>query len=275
MTETESLQAGGALAGLVAVVTGGVRGIGMGVTDHLVRAGASVVVTSRQGEEGDEIVTRFLAATSGAMVVHRRADATDRLETAELMAFALARFGRLDIAVANAGIERAGPFLELSDEDWSAVMDVNVNGVFITMQEAARVMADLGNGGRIIVISSTNAHAPESQLVAYNASKSALTGLVRSAALELADHAITVNAVAPGLVRTRMTAALVEHPVHGPAYLSHIPIGRFGVAGDVGAAVTYFASPDAGWVTGQTLIVDGGQTLGGIELDSGAIDSPT
>jgi NAD(P)-dependent dehydrogenase (short-subunit alcohol dehydrogenase family) len=120
----------------------------------------------------------------------------------------------------------------------------------------------IGRGGRIVVVASTNATFVESHITSYNASKAGLLGLVRSAALELAPEGITVNAVSPGLVVTRMTAPLVEHQVHGPDYLTHIPAGRFGTPADIAGAVGYLVSPSASWITGQQIIVDGGQTIG-------------
>lgn len=263
----------GPLTGRCALVTGGVRGIGLGIAERLVADGADVVVSSRSDADGPAAVEHLAAIRQGSRVLHTSADVRSRADVARLATYTVDRLGRLDAAVANAGIERSAPFLDVADDDWDDVMAVNLTGAFFTVQEAARCMTASGRAGRIVVIASTNAVAPESHLTAYNTSKAAVVGLVRSAALELASSGITVNAVSPGLVDTRMTRALVEHPVHGPEYLSHIPIGRFGAPSDIGAAVAYLVSPDAGWITGQNIVLDGGQTLG-VDLDPDAIGSP-
>ena len=158
----------------------------------------------------------------------------------------------------------------MTEDLWNEVISINLTGAFHTTQLAARQM--VGRGGRIVVVASTNAFFVESNFTAYNSSKAGLIGLVLSAAIELAPLHITVNAVSPGLVATRMTESLIAHPVHGPDYLSHIPAGRFGVPADVAAAVGFLVSPAASWITGQQIVVDGGQTIG-IHVPSGIEES--
>jgi NAD(P)-dependent dehydrogenase (short-subunit alcohol dehydrogenase family) len=153
------------------------------------------------------------------------------------------------------------------------VLAVNVTGAFLCVQESARAMAENGTRGAIVVTSSINAFYVEQGMSAYNTSKGAVDALVRSAAIDLAPCGIRVNAVAPGVVRTRIAEWVIEHPVLGPAYRERIPLGRFAEPDDVAATVAFLASDDAAYVTGQTLVVDGGQTLG-ISLDLSGVELP-
>lgn len=247
------------LRGLVALVTGGTRGIGLGITEHLMRGGASVVMTSTS-DDGRLVADQLRDRYQTASVIHMQGDVGDSSCIQEWVAATVQNFGRLNIAVANAGIERGSAFLDMSEADWADVIRVNLTGAFHTVQQAAKQMRDCG--GRIVVITSTNSFYVESHIASYNAAKAGLVGLVRSAALELAPLGITVNAVAPGLIVTRMTQPLVDHPQHADAYLGEIPLGRFGTPADVAEAVGYLISPGAAWVTGQFIVVDGGQTIG-------------
>ncbi|HEX9517977.1 MAG TPA: SDR family NAD(P)-dependent oxidoreductase [Streptosporangiaceae bacterium] len=257
------------LQGRVALVTGGSRGIGRGIAEHLLGSGASVVMTSTSAE-GDTVAEQ-LSDRYGAAVAHLHGDVRDRTCVRGWVSDAISRYGRLDIAVANAGIERGRAFLDMTETDWTDVIDVNLTGAFHTVQLAARQMRE--QGGRIVVIASTNSFYVESHITSYNAAKAGMLGLVRSAALELAELGITVNAVAPGLVSTRMTQALVNHPVHAGNYLTHIPMGRFGTPDDIAAAVGYLVSPGSAWVTGQCIVVDGGQTIG-MQLPAETVEAP-
>jgi 3-oxoacyl-[acyl-carrier protein] reductase len=244
----------------VALVTGGTRGIGRAIADRLLRDGANVWVTGRSADTVAESVEALSAAHGADRVGGSAGSVARREHVQDMVDRCVARFGKLDVAVANAGIESGAHFLEIEDDDWDDVIATNLKGVFLTMQIAAREMTS--TGGRIVVISSTNAFFMESHIASYNASKAGCVALMRTAALELAGYGITVNAVGPGLVHTEMTDGLVRDAEHGPRYLEGIPAGRFGTPDDVAAAVAYLASDDAGWVTGHHLIVDGGQTIG-------------
>jgi NAD(P)-dependent dehydrogenase (short-subunit alcohol dehydrogenase family) len=171
----------------------------------------------------------------------------------------VAAFGRLDAMIAHAGIADVKPLLEIDDRSWQRVLDVNLTGVFLCMQEAGRVMAA---GSAIVVTASTNSFWVEQNMAPYNASKGGVVALVRTAALDLAAHGIRVNAVAPGVVRTRISEWVIDHPVLGPEYLRKLPLGRFGEPVDVANAVAFLASAESSYITGQTLILDGGLTLG-------------
>jgi NAD(P)-dependent dehydrogenase (short-subunit alcohol dehydrogenase family) len=248
------------LDGRVAVVTGGSRGIGLAVASRLLEDGASVLIGAR-GEDGLARASAELVAAHGAdRVAQHEADVCVRSSVDAFVAAAVERFGRVDIAVANAGCDHGAAFLEIEEADWEHVIQTNLSGAFRTLQAAARLMQ--GHSGRIVVVASTNAFFVETNLASYNAAKAGVVGLMRAAAMELAPLGITVNAVGPGLIHTQMTEELVVHPERSRRYLEHIPAGRFGTPQDVAAAVAYLVSDDAAWVTGHHLVVDGGQTLG-------------
>src|SRR5215218_3683477 len=246
----------GRLAGRAGVVTGGSRGIGLAVARRLLDEGAGLVLTATTQDGADRAAA---VLDGGDRVVPLASDAARRADVQQAVAACLEAFGRIDLAVANAGVERPGRLLGVTDEDWDAVQDVNLRGAFLLTQEAARSMT---GGGRIVLLASTNAFAPEGGSFSYNVSKAGVVGLARAAALELASAGITVNAVGPGLVATDMTASVVDDAATSRWYLDRIPAGRFGRPEDVAAAVAYLVSDDAGWVTGHHLVVDGGQTLG-------------
>lgn len=245
----------GRLAGRAGVVTGGSRGIGLAVAHRLLDEGARLVVTTTS-DEGARRAAGLLDAGDRVRVLV--SDASVRTDVRAAVQACLTDFGRLDLAVANAGVERSARLLDVTDEDWDAVLDVNLRGAFLLTQEAARVMS----GGRIVLVASTNAFAPEAGSAAYNVSKAGVVGLARAAALELAAAGVCVNAVGPGLVRTDMTSSTVDDPAAAAWYLDHIPTRRFGTPQDVAGAVAFLVSDDAAWITGHHLVVDGGQTIG-------------
>lgn len=180
------------------------------------------------------------------------------------MARCLERFGRLDILAANAGIADAQPFTEIAEASWRRIIDVNLTGTFFCLQEAARVMIPAG-GGAMVATASTNAFWVESNMAPYNASKGGIVALVKSAAFDLGPHGIRVNAVAPGMIRTRANF-VTEDPVAGPKYLEGVPLGRFAEPAEMAAVVAFLASDDASYVNGELLVADGGTTIG-VRLD--------
>jgi NAD(P)-dependent dehydrogenase (short-subunit alcohol dehydrogenase family) len=252
-----------ALAGQVAIVTGAARGIGRGIAARFVRDGATVYLADRDLATANTTASELTAAaTSGGRAATIELDASDRAAVEAAVETVVKDTGRLDIFAANAGIGGPTPFLETSDEGWDRVMAINLRGAFIGVQTAGRAMRRLGKGGRIVVTASTNSFWMESDLAAYNASKAGVLAMARTAAMELAPYGITVNAVGPGLIATDLTRSVTEDPKNAAEYLRQIPAGRFGTPDDVAGAVAYLVSPDAAWITGHLLVVDGGQTLG-------------
>jgi glucose 1-dehydrogenase len=251
------------LASRVAIVTGGARGIGRGIATRFVRDGALVLIVDRDiavaARTAEELTS---GALNGGRADAIEADTTDRSAMEAVVGRAVEETGRLDIFVANAGIGGSAPFLDTSDETWDRILAVNLRGVFVGVQVAARAMRALANGGRIVVTCSTNAFWMETDLAAYNASKAGVLAMTRTAAMELAPYGITVNAVGPGLIATDLTRSVTDDPANAAIYLRQIPAGRFGTPDDVAGAVAFLVSPDAAWITGHLLVVDGGQTLG-------------
>jgi glucose 1-dehydrogenase len=248
--------------GRVAIVTGGSRGIGYAIAERLVRDGSRVLISSLETEAGERAAGELELLGETGCVRWIRADASQRTEVDDLIRVSVETFGRLDVVVANAGIDRGSPFLEMTDDDWNDVLDVDLRGAFLALQAGARELVAENHGGRLVAVASTNAFWVEANVVSYNVAKAGVVALVRTAAIELAPHGITVNAVGPGLIETRLTAPTVADPSNAAWYLEQIPMGRFGQPSDVAAAVAYLVSDDAAWVTGHNLIVDGGQTTG-------------
>jgi 3-oxoacyl-[acyl-carrier protein] reductase len=236
----------------VAVVTGGARGIGRGIAAVLAAEGARVVIVDVDADVGEDT-----AAALGARAV--AADVTDR-SSVEAMASRVAdELGRIDIVAANAG---AYPFADLETLDetmWNRVMDLNVGGAVRTVQACLPAMRARGYGRIVLTSSITGPITGQPGFTHYGASKAALLGFMRSAAVELARTGVTINAVMPGNVATEGFADTSDE--HQRRMLSSIPMGRYAEPEEVGWAVRFLASPEAAYITGQTLVVDGGQVL--------------
>jgi 3-oxoacyl-[acyl-carrier protein] reductase len=246
------------LHGKVALVTGAANGIGRAIAERLLEDGARVVAFDIE-EEGVRALPSELGVPPDR-IEPVSGDVSKRADVHAAVARAVQRFESLDILASNAGIADADPFLEIDDASWQRIIDVNLTGAFFCIQEAARVMALQGKGS-IVVTSSTNAWYVESNLAHYNASKGGVDALIRSAALDLAWHGIRVNGIAPSMVKTR--AAFVTSDSEGSSdYLKRVPMGRFADPPEVAAAVAFLASDEASYITGQTLTLDGGLTLG-------------
>ena len=240
----------------VALVTGAANGIGRAIVDRFLADGFAVVGVDLAADDLD-IAAAELASECFVPVV---ADISTRTEVAEAVQRAIERFGRLDVLAANAAIADADPFLEIEDRSWLRIIDVNVNGTFYCIQEAARAMTRMGRGA-IVVTSSTNGWFVEANLAHYNASKGAVVALMRSAALDLAGFNIRVNAVEPSMVKTR-AAFTTQDPIGAADYLKRVPLGRFAEPEEIAAAVAFLSSDQAAYITGQSLVIDGGLTLG-------------
>lgn len=242
----------------VAIVTGAQRGIGLAIAARLRRDGLSVVVA-----DIDAAASAAAAATLGADSIGVGCNVADEGEVDRLIATVLARHGRLDGLVANAGIAPTTPFLELDLATWRRVLDVNLTGVLLCGQRAARAMIAGGRGGRIVNVASISGIRAGSGRTAYGTSKAGVIQLTKQAAIELAPHGITVNAVAPGPVETEMVKA-IHTPETRESYHRLVALHRYGTVDEIAAGVAFLASPEASYITGHTLPVDGGFTAAGM-----------
>jgi glucose 1-dehydrogenase len=235
----------------VAIVTGAGSGMGRATAIRFARDGYGVVVAEIDPERAAHV-----AAGIGEAALPFAADVSEAESVDALLAACLEHFGRIDVMVSNAGVPHGAPFLELDEATWERVLAVNLKGVFLCGQAAARAMVAAGRPGAIVNVASTYAEVTEGGASAYSASKGGVRMLTKSMALELGPHAIRVNAVGPGWIRTGM------NPLDDPAQIAEleptIPLQRIGVPEDVADVIAFLASEDARYVSGQTLFVDGG-----------------
>ena len=253
-------EATGRLAGRVATITGGSTGIGRGIAELFVREGASVALLARDAER---LAVTTEELEGGDRVLPIAGDVGEAADVDRLVDGAIERFGRVDIHVSNAGIHRVVPFLETTEETWDDVFRTNVRGAFLSCRAAAAAMTRSG-GGSIVVIGSTNSFVAEPHMAAYNASKAALVLLVRSMAVDLAAAGIRVNLVAPGTIVSEITKPMIAA---GFGFGS-VPLGRIGEPIDVAWPVLWLASDEAAYITGATIVADGGQIALNGELPS-------
>lgn len=245
------------LKGKVALVTGASRGIGSEIAKKLAAKGAAVIVNFNGSKDKAENVKREIEVSGGAAALYQW-DVSDYAACETCMQNIIREYGQLDILVNNAGITKDGLLMRMSEEDFDRVVRVNLKGAFHTIRFASRQMIKQ-KSGRIINISSVVGIAGNAGQANYAAAKAGLIGLTKTAAKELAPRGITVNAVAPGFIETDMTAGLSDKVRESAAY--QIPLGAFGRPEDVAAAVSFLASEDAGYITGQVLHVDGGMAM--------------
>jgi 3-oxoacyl-[acyl-carrier protein] reductase len=244
------------LNGRVAVVTGASRGIGKAVALKLAAEGADLVVTATSLETAQMTADEIIRMGGKALAL--KVDVSVTAEVEALFARTLAEFGRVDILVNNAGITRDGLLLRMKDEDWDAVIDVNLKGAFNCTREAARFMAK-ARYGRIVNISSVVGEMGNAGQSNYCASKAGMFGLTKATARELARRNITVNAVAPGFIETDMTGGLSDKI--RDSLLQQIPMERLGAPEDIAAAVYFLASAQSSYITGHVLSVNGGMYM--------------
>lgn len=244
-----------ALAGKVALVTGAGRNIGRAIALRLARDGAAVVVNGRSDRAAIEHVVAEIAQAGGT-AVPILADVADPAAVAAMAAAVAAHFGGLDILVANAGLRRQTPFLELSYAEWREILAVALDGAFLLARAFVPQMVARG-GGAIVALSGISHHVGTPGRAHVCASKAGLEGLIRALAVELAPHGIRCNAVAPGAIETVRGAAAGA----APGLAAAIPLGRRGTVEEVAAVVRLLAGPEGGYVTGQTVHVNGGAFL--------------
>jgi len=245
------------LQGRTAIVTGGSRGIGRGIAETFAAAGINVVITGRSQVDVDAAVTALADAPGKVSGV--AADVTSPDDCKRVVAAAVERHGALDIVCANAGIFPSARLEDMTPEDLEEVLGVNFKGTVYIIQAALSALTDSGHGRIVVTSSITGPFTGYPGWSHYGASKAAQLGFIRTAAMELAPKNITVNAVLPGNI---MTEGLVEM---GQDYMDQmtasVPAGRLGTVADIGNAALFFATEEAGYVTGQSLVVDGGQIL--------------
>lgn len=248
------------LDGRTAIVTGGGRGLGQYMAEALSDAGANVVICSRKIEPLEGVREEIEARGGKALAV--ACDVTEPDDVQEVVSAAEETFGSVDIVVNNSGATWGAPAVEMPPEKFDQVMSVNVRGTFLMSQAAGRHMIEHGSGGTIINISSVAAlvggHPDFMQTVGYASSKGAIISMTRDLATTWAPHNINVNAIAPGWFPTRMSGGLIEK--HEEKMLDGIPLHRFGNPEDLKGVVVFLASPAAAYMTGQTVVVDGGAT---------------
>jgi 3-oxoacyl-[acyl-carrier protein] reductase len=242
--------------GRTAVVTGGARGIGKAIAEGFARGGAGVVIADITAEEAEKTAREMEGLGVKAMAL--RLDVSSAESVSEVFESVVREMGRVDILVNNAGITKDGLLLRMKEEDWDAVMNINLKGVFLCTKEAVKSMARQ-RYGRIVNISSVVAFMGNAGQVNYSASKAGIVGLTKTVAREYASRGVTVNAVAPGFISTAMTDALSEGVREDMR--KAVPLGRFGTVQDVASAVLFLASSEAGYVTGHVLHVNGGMYM--------------
>ncbi|HOC90014.1 MAG TPA: 2-dehydro-3-deoxy-D-gluconate 5-dehydrogenase KduD [bacterium] len=242
------------LDGKVAIVTGAARGLGQGMALGLAEAGADIVLVDLLDLAESRSRVEALGRRCTAVV----ADLSQKESVELIVSSAQSSMGSIDILVNNAGIIRRQPLLEFSEKNWDDVIQINLRALFFLSQAAAGVMAGQGRGGRIINVASMLSFQGGILVPSYTAAKSAVMGLTRALANELAQHNITVNAIAPGYMATDNTAALQADPVRSKAILERIPAGRWGKPEDLQGVAVFLASEAASYVNGYTIAVDGG-----------------
>lgn len=241
----------------IALITGAGQGIGRAIAVRLAQEGAKIIVNDLHDDSrAEQTLAEIRAAGSDGCVVAGDVGVTDA--SRQLVAEGVARMGRIDVLVNNAGVEHNASFLDVTEEDYDRVLDINLKGAFFITQAFVGHLRDTQRGGRIVNISSVHEELPFPHFTSYCASKGGMKMMMRNLAIELAPLGITVNNVAPGAVGTSINDRLLHNPAELNALLGNIPLKRLGKPLDVANAVLFLASDEADYVTGSTLYVDGG-----------------
>lgn len=242
----------------VAIITGAAgRGIGRAIAVAFVREGARLLLVDMNKQKLDQAVAEV--GSNGGEVFGLAADISQPAGAQSMVDAATGRYGRLDILVHCAAVIARTPFLEATAEEWDRILAVNVRGSFLCAQAAARRMADQ-RGGKIVLLASDAALVGVPPLSAYASSKAAVVGLMRTAAVELAEYNIQVNAIAPGTTLTDMTREKLSDPQWRNQVVRRFPLGRLGEPSDIAGAAVFLSSSESDWMTGHCLVVDGGHT---------------
>lgn len=246
------------LDGRVALITGGSKGLGEAMGAALANAGADVMLVSRHEDEA-RVTASALASASGRRVEGMAADVTEEAQVGGIVARTLDIFGRIDILINNAGINIRKPALEMGEDEWGWVLDVNLTAPFLCSKAVAPHMIERGSG-RIINVSSMLGTVGLAGRAPYTSSKGGLILLTKTLALEWAAHGVTVNAICPGPFRTPLNESLTNDPAAYAAFISNIPLGRWGEPAELGGIVLLLASDAGSFITGSALTIDGGWT---------------
>ena len=254
----------GRLEGEVAIVTGGATGIGAAVVELFAKEGASVVIADVNGEAGEDVAEGVRKTGGRSLFV--RCDVSSAHDVEQVVAQAVGHFGKLTVAVLNAGIDVVGAVADISEEDWWRCLHVNLGGVFLGMKYAIPAML-AARGGSIVATSSIQALLGFREYSAYAASKGGVIGLTHQAAVDYGPHGIRVNAICPSTVLTPMCdhelAEAADPEALMRAWAAPHPLGRIGMPTDIAQAALFLASREASWVTGQSFVIDGGVTVAG------------
>jgi NAD(P)-dependent dehydrogenase (short-subunit alcohol dehydrogenase family) len=245
----------GLLNGRVAVITGASKGLGKAMAVALAAEGARVALVSRDKEQLHAVAAGIVAAGGDASV--HAADVTSEGQVRHAEHEIVARYGKVNILVNNAGVNVRKPVVDFTMEEWRRVMDTNVTAAFLMCRSFVPAMTGQGYG-RILNMTSIMSHVSLPGRIAYSTSKTALLGMTRTLALELAPEGITVNGISPGPFGTEMNKPLMENPETNAQFLASIPLGRWGKVEEIGRLAVYLCSPDAGFITGTDILIDGG-----------------